>query len=69
MVAVLAPPLAATGTPTITLPPTDTLTSDEVSSNPGQALMLILLGLAGLAITIGFMTPVPVRVRRRDRQG
>ena len=69
VVAVLAPPLAATGTPAITLPPTDTITSDEVSSNPGQALMLILLGLAGLAVTIGFTTPVPERVRRRDRQG
>ena len=38
-------------------------------SNPGFALMLILIGLAGLTLAIGFVTPVPERVRRRDRLG
>jgi uncharacterized repeat protein (TIGR01451 family) len=68
-VAVVAPPLAATGTPRITPPPTDAFTSGTAPSNPGFTLMLILLGLAGLAISIGFVTPTPERVRRRDRRG
>jgi uncharacterized repeat protein (TIGR01451 family) len=68
-VAVVAPPLAATGTPRITPPPTDTFTPETGASNPGFTLMLILLGLAGLAVSIGFVTPTPERVRRRDRRG
>ena len=68
-VAVLAPPLAATGTPRITPPPTDAFTPETTASNPGFTLMLVLLGLAGLAISIGFVTPTPERVRRRDRRG
>jgi hypothetical protein len=31
--------------------------------------MLILLGVAGLALGIGFVTPAPERVRRRNRLG
>ena len=62
-VAVLAPPLA------LTPPPTDTFTPETGTSNPGFTLMLILLGVAGLALGIGFVTPVPARVRRRDRLG
>ncbi|HZC33645.1 MAG TPA: isopeptide-forming domain-containing fimbrial protein [Candidatus Bathyarchaeia archaeon] len=62
-VAVLPPPLA------LTPPPTDTFTPETGSSNPGFTLMLILLGVAGLAIGIGFVTPTPERVRRRDRLG
>ncbi len=68
-VAVLAPPLAASGTPRITPPPTDAFTPETGTSNPGFTLMLILLGLAGLAVSIGFVTPTPERVRRRDRRG
>jgi uncharacterized repeat protein (TIGR01451 family) len=60
-VAVLAPPLA------LTPPPTDTLAPQTATSNPGQTLMLILLGVAGLALGVGFLTPVPERARRRDR--
>jgi hypothetical protein len=30
--------------------------------------MLILVGMAGLALGIGFITPVPERVRRRDQR-
>ena len=62
-VAVLAPPLE------LTPPPTSTLTPQSGTSNPGFALMLILLGVAGLALGIGFITPVPARVRRRERLG
>ena len=62
-VAVLPPVLV------LTPPPTSTLTPETGTSNPGFALMLILLGIAGLALSVGFMTPVPQRVRRRDRLG
>ena len=62
-VSVLAPPLQ------LTPPPTTTLTPETGSSNPGFALMLILIGVAGLTLGIGFVTPAPARVRRRDRLG
>jgi uncharacterized repeat protein (TIGR01451 family) len=62
-VAVLAPPLE------LTPPPTSTLSPESGTSNPGFGLMLVLLGLAGLALGVGFVTPVPERVRRRDRLG
>jgi uncharacterized repeat protein (TIGR01451 family) len=62
-VAVLAPPLE------LTPPPTSTLAPEVAPSNPGFALMLILLGIAGLALGIGFVTPAPGQVRRRDRLG
>jgi len=62
-VAVLAPPQE------LTPPPTSTITPQSAPSNPGFGLMLILLGVAGLALGIGFITPVPERVRRRDRRG
>jgi len=62
-VAVLAPPLE------LTPPPTSTITPESAPSNPGFALMLTLLGMAGLALGIGFVTPTPERVRRRDRLG
>ena len=53
----------------LTPPPTDTLVQPTAPSNPGSALMLILIGIAGLSLAIGFITPVPQRVRRRDRLG
>jgi uncharacterized repeat protein (TIGR01451 family) len=62
-VAVLAPPQE------LTPPPTSTLTPQDATSNPGFALMLILLGVAGLSLGIGFVTPAPARARRRDRRG
>jgi uncharacterized repeat protein (TIGR01451 family) len=64
-VSVVAPPLDIVVTP----PPTDTFTPQTSSSNPGFALMLILLGVAGLTLGIGFITPTPARVRRRNRLG
>ncbi len=62
-VAVLPPVLA------LTPPPTSTLTPETGTSNTGFTLMLVLLGIAGLALGVGFATPVPERVRRRDRLG
>ena len=61
-------PAAATGTPRITLPPTDTLDAPQDAGNPGFSLMLILLALAAFVIVIGFVTPVPASVRERDRR-
>ena len=62
---VFVPPVPLELTP----PPTDALAPSATSSNAGFALMLILLAVAGLALTIGFITPVPESVRRRDRLG
>jgi fimbrial isopeptide formation D2 family protein/uncharacterized repeat protein (TIGR01451 family) len=65
-VLVQEPPAPATATPRITPPPTDL--EEQAPSNPGFALMLALLGLAGFVLAIGYMTPVPARARRRDRR-
>jgi uncharacterized repeat protein (TIGR01451 family) len=62
-IAVLAPPLG------LTPPPTSTITPQTATSNPGFALMLILVGVAALTLGIGFITPVPARARRRERLG
>ena len=61
-------PLAATATPRITLPPTDGLAGSQAPSNPGFALMLILLVLAAVVLVVGFVTPVPASVRERSRR-
>jgi uncharacterized repeat protein (TIGR01451 family) len=62
-------PLAVTGSPKLTLPPTSTLdTPQGGTSNTGFSLMLVLLGLAGFVLILGFVTPVPARARRRDRR-
>jgi uncharacterized repeat protein (TIGR01451 family) len=60
-VAALAPPLE------LTPPPTSTFVPGTGASSPGFALMLVLLGIAALAIGVGFVTPVPERVRRQGR--
>ncbi len=52
----------------LTPPPTDTLDTPQAPANPGFALMLVLLLLAGLTLGIGIITPTPERVRRRDRR-
>jgi uncharacterized repeat protein (TIGR01451 family) len=63
-VAVLAPPEA------LTPPPTSTITPSTQTSNPGFALMLILIGVAAMTLTLGFITPAPARAtRRRNRPG
>ena len=61
-------PAAATGTPRVTLPPTDAFATPQATSNPGFSLMLILLALAGVILVVGFVTPVPVSVRERTRR-
>ena len=67
-VLVAEPPLAITPPPT--LPPTSTIDDpSQGTSNPGFSLMLVLLGLAGFTLAVGFITPVPERVRRQDRRG
>ena len=60
----VAPPPEA-----LTPPPTDTFTPQMGTSNPGFALMLVLLGVAAVTLSIGFVTPVPARMTRRDRRG
>ena len=62
-------PAGATATPRITLPPTDTFATDTPApSNPGFALMLVLLALAAVTLVLGFVTPVPASVRDRSRR-
>ena len=51
-----------------TAPPTDVIASDDGPSAPGFSLMLILAVLGGLILVIGFVTPVPEVVRRRNRR-
>jgi uncharacterized repeat protein (TIGR01451 family) len=68
-VVVAPPPAQATATPRITLPPTSTLDGDRDQSDPGFGMLLALLALAGLALTMAFVTPMPARARRRGRRG
>jgi uncharacterized repeat protein (TIGR01451 family) len=59
--------LAATATPVVTLPPTDTFDNgDQAPSNPGFGLMLALLVLAGFGLVLGYLTPTPGRTRREE---
>ena len=51
-----------------TAPPTDVIASHDGTSTPGFSLMLILAVLGGLILVIGFVTPVPEVVRRRNRR-
>jgi uncharacterized repeat protein (TIGR01451 family)/fimbrial isopeptide formation D2 family protein len=53
----------------LTPPPTDGLAPSATASNTGFALMLVLVAIAGIALAIGFVTPIPERARRRDRLG
>jgi uncharacterized repeat protein (TIGR01451 family) len=50
-----------------TPPPTDALASTG-PSNPGSSMMLILAVLGLLIAGIGFLTPVPAVIRRRNRR-
>jgi hypothetical protein len=54
----------ATGTPSVTLPPTSTVDSDG-TSGPDGGLPIALLGLIGLAGAIALITPAPAKARRR----
>ena len=56
---------AATETPKITLPPTDSLPAgDGGASNPGFGLMLTLLILGGIGLAAGYFSPTPGGTRR-----
>ena len=57
----------ATGTPTITPPPTDALSGE--SSESGSGLPLLLFAITGLVAVLGVLTPAPARVRRQRRRG
>ena len=59
-------PLELTSPPT--LPPTDALPAQPTQSNPGFTMMLVLLALAGIALAIGFVTPVPASVREERKR-
>jgi uncharacterized repeat protein (TIGR01451 family) len=63
-VGVLPPPEA------LTPPPTDSLSSQTGTGNPGFALMLILLVVGGLALAVSVLTPAPdhLRNQRKDRR-
>lgn len=50
----------------LTPPPTNTLDATSVASNPGFALMLILLGVGAAVVVVALVTPVPGTSRRRD---
>jgi uncharacterized repeat protein (TIGR01451 family) len=60
---------AVTAPPSVTPPPTDAVVGAASMSRTGFGLMLALVGLALLALVIGFVTPVPQRLRDRDRHG
>ncbi len=57
----------ATGTPTITPPPTDAGSHDQ--GQAGSSLLLILFAIGGLVAVLGVLTPTPARVRRQGRRG
>ena len=48
---------SATDVPTVTLPPTDTISGGQAPSNPGFGLMLTLFVLAGIGFAVGSLTP------------
>ena len=51
-----------------TAPPTDVLVAPDGTNSPGSSMMLILAVLGLLVLGIGFITPIPAAVRRRDRR-
>ena len=54
-----------TGTPAVTLPPTDALSGSQAPS--GDSWRLILLAMAGLLATTLLLTPSPSMARRKDQ--
>jgi uncharacterized repeat protein (TIGR01451 family) len=58
---------AATGTPKVTLPPTSTVDGSG-DGGTGSSLPIILIALLGIAVTIGLLSPVSDRSRRRSRR-
>ena len=64
---VFVPTIPAGETHNPTPPPTDTLAPTGPSA-PGSSLLLFLAGLGVLVLGIGFITPVPAVVKRRNRR-
>ena len=62
---VAPPPLAETSVPK-TAPPTDTLGSND-STTSSPSMLLVLLGLAGIALAVAFVAPTPASIRKRMR--
>lgn len=58
--------LAATGTPPSSLPPTDAFGNAGDAGSGGLLRALVFLG--AIVLTIGFLTPMPARARRRSRR-
>ena len=65
VVRVPEPEVTPTPTPSLTLPPTSTVDGDA-SGTAGNGLFIILLFLAGLMLTAGYLVPAPARARRRN---
>lgn len=65
VVYVAVPPQAETSVPTP--PSTDTIGSTDTST-PGSSLLLVLLALAGIALAVVFVAPMPTSVRNRIRR-
>ena len=70
VVKVPAPVVTPRPTPRITPPPTNTL-DEGVQASSGNGLLLVLLGIAGLMLVLGYLVPEPARARnrRRNRKG
>lgn len=56
--------LGATSQPRITLPPTS-VAADAGTGSAGLNLGLVLMVLAGIAVVVGVLSPMPMRARRR----
>jgi hypothetical protein len=54
-----------TGTPEITPPPTDTLSTSTTPSN--DSWRLVLIGMAGILAAVLLLTPAPAKRRIRKR--
>ena len=52
----------------LTPPPTSTIDHPDSSNQAGFGLLLLLVGLAGLVVTVGGLTPATARARRRSRR-
>jgi uncharacterized repeat protein (TIGR01451 family) len=66
VVKVPAPVVTPRPTPKITPPPTSTL-DEGTQSSGGTGLLLVLLGIAGLMLVLGYLMPAPARARSRRR--
>ena len=66
VVKVPAPVITPRPTPRITPPPTSTL-DEGTQSSGGTGLLLVLLGIAGLTLVLGYAMPAPAKARSRRR--